>query len=46
MDLVYYMRGALQYHDALQLSPMERQIGFDYINKRLEQASKMQYPVF
>jgi hypothetical protein len=46
MDLSYYMRGAIQYHDALLLSPMEREIGFGYVNARLEQAGKMQYPVF
>jgi hypothetical protein len=46
MDLSYFMRGAISYHDALLLSPAERQIGFDYVNRRLEIAGKMQNPVF
>jgi hypothetical protein len=46
MDLTYYMRGGIQYHAALMLSPSEREIGFSYVNSRLEHAAKMQNPVF
>jgi hypothetical protein len=46
MDLVYYFRGAIQYQDALMLSPAERDVAFDLINERLDAAKKMPYPVF
>ena len=46
MDLSYYMRGAMQYKDVMHMSHTERQIGFDYVNKKLEQSAKMPYPVF
>ncbi len=46
MELVYYFRGAIQYDDALLMSPAERDIAFEFVNERLEQARKMPYPVF
>lgn len=46
MELVYYFRGALQYQDALMMSPAERDIAFEFVNERLEAAKKMPNPVF
>jgi len=46
LELVYYFRGALQYQDALLMSPAERDLALEFVNERLEQARKMPYPVF
>lgn len=45
-ELVYFYRGAIQYKDALMLSPGERHVLMDVVNKRLEVAYKMTNPVF
>lgn len=45
-ELSYYSRGAWKYEDVLNMSAGERDIASEFINKRLEQASKMSFPVF
>lgn len=45
-ELSYFSRGAWRYEDVLNMSAGEREIASEFINKRLEQASKMSFPVF
>ncbi len=45
-ELSYFSRGAWRYEDVLNMSAGERDIATDFINKRLEQAGKMSFPVF
>ena len=45
-ELVYFYRGGYSYERGLMVSPMERENALKVLNKRLEQASKMQNPVF
>ena len=44
--LSYFSRGAWQYEAVLEMTAGEREIAADFINKRLEIASKMPHPVF
>ena len=46
IELSYFSRGAWQYEDVLNMTAIEREIAADFINKRLEQASKSSFPVF
>jgi len=46
LELSYFSRGAWQYEAVLEMTAGEREIAAEFINKRLEQAAKMQYPVF
>ena len=46
IELSYYSRGACQYVDVLMMTAGERDIATEFVNKRLEQASKMTFPVF
>ena len=46
LELSYFSRGGWQYEAILQMTAGERDIASEFINKRLEQAAKMQYPVF
>lgn len=46
VELAYFMRGAIQYHDLLQMSFAEREIVRDFIEKRLETQKKAMHPVF
>jgi hypothetical protein len=45
-ELSYFSRGAWQYESVLNMTAGERDIGAEFINKRLEHAAKMQHPVF
>lgn len=45
-EISYFSRGAWQYESVLQMSPLERDLAVELINKRLEAASKSPYPVF
>jgi hypothetical protein len=44
VQLVYFMRGALQYHDALMLTPGERDLMEEFISERLEMEGKKIHP--
>ena len=46
LELSYFSRGAWQYEAVLEMTAGEREIAADFINKRLEIASKMPHPVF
>lgn len=43
-QLVYFMRGALQYHDAMSLSYLERELCEEMVSDRLEIESKKMSP--
>lgn len=46
IELSYFSRGAWTYEQVLLMSAVEREIATDFINKRLEVASKSHFPVF
>lgn len=46
LELSYYSRGAWSYDTVLAMSAGEREVAAEFINKRLEVASKMPFPVF
>jgi hypothetical protein len=45
-ELSYFSRGAWSYENVLNMSAVEREIASEFINKRLEEAKKMTFPVF
>ncbi len=45
-ELVYFMRGSVQYDDMLRRTYAERQIFQDFVRERLEAESKKMYPVY
>lgn len=45
-EISYFSRGAWSYDLVLQMSPLERDLAIEFINKRLEMASKSPHPVF
>jgi hypothetical protein len=46
IEISYYSRGAWSYNQVLMMTQAEREMVVDFINKRLEIASKSMYPVF
>lgn len=44
IQLVYFMRGSVQYKDMMGLSTFEREAISEFIEKRLEVESKKMYP--
>jgi hypothetical protein len=46
VQLVYFMRGSIQYDDMLMRTPGEREIIADFIKSRLEQENEKMYPVY
>jgi hypothetical protein len=46
IEISYFSRGAWSYDSVLLMSPLERDLAVEFINKRLEAASKSPYPVF
>lgn len=46
VELVWYMRGGIQYDSMMLMTPGERQIVSDFIEKRMESVSKMSFPVY
>lgn len=46
IEISYFSRGAIPYETVLQMSPLERELAIEFINGRLEQASKSAFPVF
>ena len=46
LELSYFSRGAWTYTECMYMSAAEREIALEFINKRLEQAAKMPFPVF
>ena len=46
IQLVYFMRGAIQYDDMLQRTPVERQMFEEFIEARLESQKNSVTPVY
>lgn len=46
LQLVYFMRGSIQYSDMLLLSHAEREMIDDFIKERLESESKKVHPIY
>lgn len=46
IEIAYFSRGSIQYETVLHMTPLERDIAVEFINKRLELATKMPFPVF
>lgn len=45
-EISYFSRGAWPYDLVLQMTPLERDLAVEFINKRLDQASKSAFPVY
>lgn len=45
-EVSYYSRGAWSYEHVLRMSPAERDLAIEFINERLELASKSAFPVY
>lgn len=46
IQLVYFMRGAVQYKDMMGLSTFEREAMAEFIEKRIEIEGKKMYPIY
>lgn len=46
IQLVYFMRGAIQYESMKDMTYVERQSVSEFIEKRLKDESKKMYPVY
>lgn len=46
VSLVYFMRGAIQYHSMMAMSRVERQAVDDFIGERLKSESKKEFPQY
>lgn len=46
IEISYYSRGAWSYEQVLRMSQAEREMAVDFINERLQVASKSMYPVY
>lgn len=46
VEIAYFSRGAIPYEAVLKMSALERDITVEFINKRLEIASKSPFPVY
>lgn len=46
IEMVYFMRGAIQYKDAANMTFLEREMTSDFVTKRLESARTSSHPVF
>jgi hypothetical protein len=46
VELAWYMRGSIQYNDMMNMTPGERQVVSEFIEKRMEKVGKSMYPVY
>jgi hypothetical protein len=46
INLTYFFRGAIQYHDVFRLTPIERMKMDDFLEERFEQEKKSPNPVY
>lgn len=46
VEVAWFSRGSIQYHSVLQMTPLERDLAVQFINKRLEAVSKSSFPVY
>lgn len=46
VELAWYLRGGMSYHDLMNTSFIERQIISDFITTRMEKIKDHHYPVY
>jgi hypothetical protein len=46
LQLSWYSRGGWPYHTVLKMTAGERDLAFNFINKRMEAQAKSSYPVY
>lgn len=46
VQVIYFMRGSIQYDDMMWRTPLERQIFAEFVEKRLESESKKHFPIY
>lgn len=46
IELVYFMRGAMQYDDMMWRTPFERDLISRFLEERLEKESKKDFPIY
>lgn len=46
VEIAYFSRGSIPYSTVLSMTPLERDIATEFINKRLEAAGKSAFPVY
>jgi hypothetical protein len=46
VELTWYMRGGLQYHDAMSLTPGEKDIMRSFLDHRMEKLKDSTFPVY
>lgn len=46
IELVYFMRGSIQYNDMMAMTPVERELIGDFIKGRLDQERENPHPVY
>jgi len=46
VQLCYFMRGSISYNDFMYMSPVEREIVSDFLEKRLDIESKKSNPIY
>lgn len=46
VEIAYFSRASIPYETALNMTPLERDIAIEFINKRLEIAAKSPFPVY
>ena len=46
VEFSYFMRGAIQYRDFMELTPMERKLISNFLDTRMEIEGKKMHPVY
>jgi hypothetical protein len=46
IELVYFMRGAIQYDTFLEMTPFERKLVNEFLKRRMEIEGKRQNPIY
>lgn len=46
LDIAWFSRGSIQYHSALLMCPLERDIAVQLVNERLDAQKKNPHPVY
>ena len=46
IEIVYFMRGAIQYEEFMEITPMERKLFSHFLEKRMEMEGKRMHPVY
>lgn len=46
VEIAWYSRGSIQYETALGMSPLERDIAIEFVNKRMESQKKNPNPIY